>query len=155
MDCCRPLRHDSRSWPQRKLVTLVPLELARVVVAAEAGGASSSKEVAAAARRICDKLTEHLARLVGRGGMGTLLARSLTLTRATFPWVTSVGSAADSPGEVLQACLERQDADAAREALTAFVALFIGLLGRLIGDSLVARLLQELWPALPGARETM
>lgn len=135
---------------------MVTTELAKVVVAAEAGDPSSAKDLAAAGKRICDRLTEHLARLVGQGGMRTLLARSLTLTRGAFPWVASVGpSSAESPGEVLQACLEGQDVATAREALTTFVALFIGLLGRLIGDSLVARLLQELWPALPGARETM
>lgn len=124
-------------------------------MAAEAGDPSSSEDVAASARRVCEKLTEHLARLVGHVGIMTLLSRSLTLTRSSFPWIASVGKTSDaSRWEPLETCLAAQDRATALEAMTLFLALFIGLLGRLMGDSLVARLLHELWPAAPGRRET-
>lgn len=129
-------------------VTPATIELARTLVAAEASDPSSSKDVAVGAGRICEKLTEHLARLVGQAGIMTLLARTLTLTRATFPWIASVGrTTEDSPWEPLEICLAAQDKATALEALTLFLALFIGLLGRLMGDSLGARLLEEIWPA--------
>ena len=138
-----------------QLVTSASKELARRVISAEAGAPSSSEDVASGAKRICEKITEHLARLVGQGGIMTLLARSLTLTRTTFPWIASVGKTSDhSRWEPLESCLAAQDTSTALEALSLFLALFFGLLGRLIGDSLVARLVQEIWPAAPGGRET-
>lgn len=124
------------------------------MVAAEVGNPGSAKDVAAGAKRICEKLTEHLARLVGQGGIMTLLARSLTLTRATFPWMASVGGAAeDSRWQPFETCLAAQDEATALAALKHFLALFISLLGRLMGESLVVRLLQEIWPAAPGGRD--
>lgn len=130
-------------------------DLAKLIVAAEAEDPSSAPHVAEAAKHICEKLTEHLARLVGQRGILTLLSRSLTLTRPTVPWLASIGTAsADAQWEPLQTCLSGQDAASAAEALTLFVAQFIGLLGRLVGNSLAVRLLQEIWPALPGVMET-
>jgi hypothetical protein len=135
-------------------VTPASIELAKRIVAAEAGGTRSSQEVGASGKRICEKLTTHLARLVGQVGVMTLVARSLTLTKATFPWIASVGKTPeDSRWDPLETCLADQDRDAALEALTVFLGLFIGLLGRLMGDSLVERLLHELWPAAPAGRE--
>lgn len=130
------------------------IELARRALAAEAGDPRSSEDAAEGARRICEKLTAHLSRLVGQAGILTLLSRSLTLTRATFPWIASVGATSDdSRWQPLEVCLAAQEKDTAIEALTLFLVLFIDLLCRLMGDSLVARLLQEIWPAAPGGRD--
>lgn len=140
--------------PLIKSVTPATIELAKRVIADEAGDPASSRDVAAGARRICEKLDEHLARLVGQAGIMTLLARSLTLTRATFPWMAGVGTASkDSRWDPLETCLAAQDEVTALEALQLFLALFISLLGRLMGDALVLRLVREIWPAEPGGRD--
>jgi hypothetical protein len=130
------------------------MDLAKRVVAAELGDPSSAEQMATAATRICEKLSQYLAGIVGQGGIRTLLERSLTLTRASFPWLPSVGAPSDeSPWAPLQASLAQQDAAAAQAAFTTFLASFIALFGRLIGDALVARLLHEIWPGVGGLKE--
>lgn len=145
----------NRAFPtSTRAVPLAPSELARQLVLAEAGDPSSSAHVGAAAAHVCEKLSGHLSRLVGQGGIRTLLDRSLTLTRATFPWVPPVGSNADdSRWAALRASLEQQDAAVALEAFTTFVASFIGLFERLIGATLVAQVLHEVWPDLTGPKD--
>jgi hypothetical protein len=130
------------------------MDLAKRVVAAEVGDPSSAEQMATAATRICEKLSQYLTRIVGQSGILTLLDRSLTLARASFPWLPSVGARSDgSPWAPLHACLAAQDAATAHEAFTTFLASFIALFGRLIGDALVARLLHEIWPGVGGLKE--
>lgn len=105
--------------------------------------------VAAGTVQACEQLSRHLARIVGEMGVRTLLARSATLTSARFPWLASAiprTAAASSPWAALGAAMESQDPQTASDAFVDLLATFIDLLGRLIGDALVARLLHELWP---------
>lgn len=109
----------------------------------------SAARVAAEAVQACEQLSQHLARIVGEIGVRVLLARSATLTSARFPWLASATPttvSADSPWAALRAAMESQDPHTASEAFADLLATFIELLGRLIGDALVARLLHELWP---------
>jgi hypothetical protein len=130
------------------------MDLARRVVEAEVGDPSSPEQLATAATRICEKLSQYLAGIVGQSGIRTLLERSLTLTRPAFPWLPSVGARSDgSLWALLHECLAEQDAATARQAFTAFLSSFIALFGRLIGDALVARLLHEIWPEVSGLKE--
>jgi hypothetical protein len=111
----------------------------------------SAARVTADAVQACEQLSQHLARIVGEIGVRVLLARSATLTSARFPWLASAiprTASADSPWAALKEALELQDPHAASEAFADLLATFIELLGRLIGDALVARLLHELWPEL-------
>ena len=119
---------------------------ARKLVAAEL-----ATSVGAGAVHACEQLSQHLARIIGEMGVRTLLARSATLTSARFPWLASAiprTAAAISPWAALGAAMESQDPQTASDAFVDLLATFIELLGRLIGDALVARLLQELWPDL-------
>jgi hypothetical protein len=130
------------------------MDLANKIVAAEVGDPSSAEQVAAAAVTICEDLTRGLAGIVGRVGIQTLLDRSLTLTRAVYPWIASAGASSDaSRWAPLHDCLAEQDAATAHEAFTAFLASCVALLGRLIGDALVARLLHDIWPEVFGLKE--
>ena len=113
--------------------------------------ADSATHVAADAVQACEQLSHHLARLIGEIGVRTLFARSAALTSARFPWLASAiprTASADSPWAALRVAMESQDPQTAREAFVDLLATFIELLGRLIGDALVARLLHELWPEL-------
>ena len=119
---------------------------ARKLVAAEL-----ATSVGAGAVHACEQLSQHLARIIGEMGVRTLLSRSATLTSARFPWLASAiprTAAAISPWAALGAAMESQDPQTASDAFVDLLATFIELLGRLIGDALVARLLQELWPDL-------
>jgi hypothetical protein len=109
----------------------------------------SPTRVAAGAVHACEQLTRHLARIVGEIGIRTLLARSAALASARFPWLVNTISAtapADAPWASLRTAMELQDPHTAREAFVDLLSTFGELLGRLIGEALVARLLQEVWP---------
>ena len=111
----------------------------------------SAAHVAAGAVRACEQLTSHLARLVGEAGIRTLLARSAALTSARFPWLSSTiprTAPADSPWAALRAAMELQDPHTASEAFADLLSTFVELLGRMIGEGLVVRLLQEVWPGV-------
>lgn len=119
------------------------------VVAKRLVAGDSSSQVAASVVRACEQLTSHLARLVGEIGSRTLVARSVFLTSARFPWLANTFSAtasADEPWAALRAAMELQAPDTAREAFAGLLSTFIELLERLIGEGLVARLLMEVWP---------
>ena len=118
----------------------------------------SSAQVAAGAVHACERLTYHLARLIGEIGIRTLLARSVALTSARFPWLANTvpGTApADAPWASLGTAMELQDPHTASEAFVDLLSGFVGLLERLIGEGLVMRLLQEVWPEVfHAAKET-
>jgi hypothetical protein len=127
------------------------MELARKIVAAEVRNPSSPALVAAAAVRICEKLTECLAGIVGQGGVRTLLDRSLTLTRSAYPWLPSPDTSSEGARWApLHDRLAERDAALALEACTTLLTSFIALFGRLIGDALVSRLLHDIWPDVCG-----
>jgi len=110
----------------------------------------SPTHVAANAVQTCEQLSQHLARIIGEMGVRTLLARSAVLS-SRFPWLASAilrTASADSPWIALKAAMDAQDPQTASEAFVNLLTTFIELLGRLIGDALVARLLQNLWPEL-------
>jgi hypothetical protein len=113
--------------------------------------ADTATHVAAGAVQACEQLSQHLARIIGEIGVRTLLARSAALTSGRFPWLASAiprTAAAGSPWAALRVAMESQDPQTAGEAFVDLLATFIELLGRLIGEALVARLLHELWPEL-------
>lgn len=109
----------------------------------------SSTHVAAGVVHACEQLTYHLARLVGEVGMRTLLARSVALTSARFPWLANTipnTAPVDDPWASLRTALELQDPHAAGEAFVDLLSTFVELLGRLLGEGLAVRLLHEVWP---------
>ena len=111
----------------------------------------STTHVAANTVQVCEQLSQHLARIIGEMGVRTLLARSAVLTSRRFPWLASAilrTASGDSPWAAMKVATEVQDPQTAREAFADVLTTFIDLLGRLIGDALVARLLHELWPEL-------
>ena len=113
--------------------------------------ADSATRAAADAVQACEQLSQHLARIIGEIGVRALLARSAVLTSGRFPWLASaipMTAPAGSSWAALSVVMESQDPQTASEAFADLLATFIELLGRLIGDALVARLLHELWPEL-------
>src|SRR5688572_25460141 len=91
------------------------VESARWIVLSEVREPRSSREVGAAAARACDKLAEHLARLVGRHGVAALLRRSLHVTSERFPWLEPAAIGSSEPA-ALCAALQAQPVDLALDA---------------------------------------
>ncbi len=130
-------------------MTLDLATAARQLLASEGNvGAPMADRVA----RACERATVHLARLVGLTGVHTLFHRSLVLSSATYPWLVD-GTAGrsgsgENPFESLRDRMLPQGSDAIVDSFVLVLSTFIGLLGRLIGEDLVWRLLHEVWPSV-------
>ena len=130
---------------------------ARQLLASEGpAGAPVADRVA----RACERATVHLARLVGLTGVYTLFHRSLVLSSATYPWLVDATGGKSGPGDdpfgSLRERLLPQSPDAVADSFGLVLSTFVGLLGRLIGDPLVRRLLHVVWPTVfpDAAKET-
>jgi hypothetical protein len=130
-------------------VTLDLAAAARQLLASEGDASATTADRVA---RACERMTVHLARLVGLTGIQTLFHRSVVLSSAKFPWLVDEAGGRGGPGEdqfeELRERLAPQDPDAAVGAFILVLSTFVGLLGRLIGEELVWRLLHEVWPAV-------
>jgi hypothetical protein len=113
----------------------------------------SAEERASAAAIVCEELCEHLARVVGRGGVRALFERSVTLAQGEFPWLAGVVQRSEEPlWDRLRDALAREPPDVALEATARLLTTFVERLGRMIGEDLVLRLLREVWSdAVPAA----
>ena len=94
-----------------------------------------------------EKLRQHLAKLIGIAGFQSRLARSLVLAKPEALWLLSVRVGSDGTLE------EIHEGDPPSEALvaegyTALLAQFLALLVTFIGESLMLRLVQEIWPTV-------
>lgn len=122
---------------------------ARKLLASEGDASATMADRIALA---CERLTVHLSRLVGLIGIRTLFHRSIVLSSAKFPWLVDARGGKTGPGEdpfeALRERLVPQDPDAAVEAFIFILSTLVGLLGRLVGDALMWRLLHEVWPAV-------
>lgn len=122
-------------------------QFALALLTREAGDERTPAEQAAATVRVCQDLSEHLSRIIGRAGVRGLLERSIILTQNDFPWLAEARSKSPAdPLAWLPQCLEHQPPKVAFEASVALVTRFLDMLGRFIGDALVLRLLAEVWP---------
>lgn len=98
-------------------------------------------------------MTQHLSRLLGETGVAMLLERSIVLASAEYPWLAAARS---RPIETISTAMESQTPEHATAAFVSVLTTFVGLLERLIGEGLVQRLLDEIWPGvfLRDAKET-
>jgi len=134
-------------------VTVELASAARLLLAGPAGAPRSSQEIAKKAAEACERLSQHLSRLIGESGIRALLRRSIVLASAEIPWLSNAttGLSMDpgaSPCSALRASLELQEPDAATDAFVAVLGTFVGLLKRFVGEGLVERLLHEVWPSV-------
>lgn len=104
------------------------------------GGNSSQSE---SALRRWEETRWRLAPVIGEDGFRILFARSLHLTRKTFPWLALPPKPTGQPFADLKASLERETQKHAEEAIRTLFATFIGLLHVLIGEALATRLLES------------
>ena len=108
----------------------------------------TSEQLAAASARLLDRLSEHLAQIIGRAGLEALYVRAVKLRKLEFPFLDEriLSSENARPGESLRADLLGQAPEVSAEASVALFATVAGLLATVIGDRLTWSLLQGGWP---------
>ncbi len=125
------------------------VDAAKKLLAGDDAGAST---LTTRAVQAVEQLATHLAPLVGETGVRALLARSVALASQTFPWIAGtipiVRTAEDAPWSSLRSAMVRQDPEAICGGFALLLSTFFGLLGRLVGEHLVAHLMHDVWPAL-------
>ena len=126
-------------------------EVASWLLAKEIGAEADACDQSAAAERVCQKLSQRLARLVSPAGSQAILSRALHLARAEFVFLAGV-RAGTPPAAYLVGLSERMtnvEAGEARRGLLAVLGLMLDLLVGFIGEDLTFRLVREVWPDLP------
>lgn len=115
-----------------------------------------SAPVTAATIATWRRVAEALAPVIGDMGVMALFERSLHLTCAEFPWLSTVQRAPqiESSLKNLRQCLadrERTDSSAVTAASSAHLYVFAERLAVLIGPSLSGRLLRPVWSPPTGS----
>jgi hypothetical protein len=116
------------------------------------GAGSSVGELARRAGRAYESLSSSLGPVIGAAGVRALMARSLRLTKADFPFFGELVTGADLlESEHLVQCLSKQEPDVASSAATRLYATALAIMGNFIGEPLLWRLLHR---AIPTVEET-
>ena len=100
---------------------------------------------ATAALDACERVNRELCRWVGTNGCSALLARALTDARAGHPVLEEI-RIADRSGPALEGvpeCVRKHGAAATAAGLEMLLVTLLALLGRLIGDDMVMRLVEQ------------
>jgi hypothetical protein len=116
------------------------------------GNATKPEQLAAAADRMCAQLRTGLGRWIGTDGYQALLDRALALTRAQHSVLGSFSCLGGDEQGTAAAVGAHGAADVAA-GMVALVTTVIELLGRIIGDEMAVRLVEQL--AVPGPRGTV
>ena len=131
----------SRPTPQMR-------KLANYLMVYETLRHKASKAKTPAPVHLTDKLRPHLATLMGNGGFRALLSRALVLASADVSWLRALRVKADGTLEGLAEPYAGLDPAELLEGRVVLLARLLGLLVALIGPSLTARLLGEVWPEI-------
>ena len=130
-------------------------KLAQHLLIHEAGVSRDSASLADAMERACDKLRQHLSKLMGLDGFMLLLIRALTLAGAYFPWLEALHVQADGSLKDVYTSVQKQEPVQAIAGFTAVLSHFFALLVTFIGEDLTLRLIQGIWPNIDlGQEET-
>ena len=106
------------------------------------------EEVATAAIDHWERLANQIISVIGEGGFNSLYARSLFLTRSTFPWLAAGAQSAPTDHRFadLKMSFEGQTTAQVSEANGLLLITFTNILAALIGEPLTTRLLRSAWP---------
>ena len=116
--------------------------VARRLWARAAGDTNSPEAVAAAAERTCTHLYTGLGRWIGTMGYRTLLDRALGLARAEHPALAGLACLGGDP-PVTTATQPAHSAAEVAAGMVALVAALVELLGRIIGEEMAVRLVEQ------------
>lgn len=117
-------------------------DAARGLWARAAGSASVPDEVAVGAERMCTALRMGLGRWIGAEGYRALLDRALGLTCAEHPALYGLPCLGDDE-MATEAAVRTHGAGEVAAGLVALVVTLIELLGRIIGEEMAVRLVEQ------------
>jgi hypothetical protein len=116
--------------------------VATVVWALAAGDSTSPEEIASAAERTCTDLYTGLSRWIGTMGYRILFDRALAMARAEHPVLGGL----ECLGGDQPVSAHIQPADGAPDVaagMVALVAILVELLGRIVGEEMAVRLVEQ------------
>lgn len=129
-------------------------DAARRLWARAVGDTAAPGDVAAAAERTCTQLRTELGRWIGADGYRALVDRALGLARAEHPALGDLPCLGGNQ-PATTAVVRAHGAGAVAAGLVALVAALIELLGRIIGDEMALRLVEQIGvPSLHGVVST-
>ena len=117
-------------------------EVARRLWQRAVGDSDTPEDVAAAATHMCTGLRVGLTRWVGAMGYRALIDRALLLARAEHPALGSLSChGGDEP--VTTAAVRAHSAAEVATGMVALVAALVELLGRILGEEMAVRLVEQ------------
>jgi hypothetical protein len=113
------------------------------------GGAdvtSTPAQIAGAIDQVWTELLAHFGNLLGAAGMRALQDRSISIASERLPWLAVPRQGSGVVTWSLRTVFERRPPSEAVAEFAHLMASLITLVGRLIGDAMVGRVLHEMWP---------
>jgi len=107
---------------------------------------STPAQIAGAIDQVWTELQAHFGNLIGAAGMRALQERSVSIASERLPWLAVSRQSAGVATWTLRKAFERQAPGEAVDAFAHLMASLITLVGRLIGDAMVGRVLHAMWP---------
>ena len=108
-----------------------------------AGNTSETEEVARAAELMCTQLRLGLGRWIGVMGYRALLDRALGLARAEYPALAGLSCHGGEEEPEVAAAVRAHGAPEVAAGMMAVAAALIDLLGRIIGEEMAIRLVEQ------------
>jgi hypothetical protein len=125
------------------------LDAARRLWAGVAGEANAPDEVAAGVARLFSRLQAGLGRWVGAEGYCALLDRAVALVRTGHPVVDGL-SCRTEDDPLTPAAVEASGPAEVMAGTVALLAALIELLGRIVGEEIAVRLVEQTGTPAPG-----
>lgn len=142
--------------PQAPTESELRREAIRRTLTHHAGKKADANAIASATLHIWSLMATRLAPVIGARGVDILFRRALHLTQSDFPSLIIAGGEEKESSllaKIKASLVERKPAVAA-EASYALLVTFTELLTPMIGESLVARLLDPVWaPSSPASEQ--
>jgi hypothetical protein len=123
--------------------------IAKRLMAHEANEEETSATKNPAIFPVFEKLSPHLATLMGTAGFRGLLVRSITLTGEEIRWVRALHVASNGSLTGFEELPAQLAPKLFFEGKTVLLAQLLGLLVVFMGEDLTLRLLGRVWPKLP------
>ncbi len=120
-------------------------QLSRHLIDREGASGETPEARAAAVYSACERVYHELSRWVGTHGSLVLFTRALAEARSEHPMLAtlSVRTRSEPVLDGVPESIQTHGAAATADALESLLVTLIGLLGRLIGDDMVMRLLDR------------
>ena len=124
-------------------------DFAARLIAHETRGTHAAATNSPVVFQVVEKLRSTLSTLMGDVGFNALLARALVLASPQVPWLRAVQVTPEGSLAGLEELAAQADPAELAEGRVVLVAQLLGLLVAFIGESLMQRLVREVWTDLP------